>query len=426
MGRNDLLIRASRHYEGAMLAFIRQATSSFKSHSTQTNRFVLVPIKEPPGQPFEWVIANCPARLDLAGGWSDTPPITYECTGGSCVTNVAILVNGKKPIGAKARVLKTASSPTDQPLFIKVVMQQDSNDSTDQSTSFIFTDLNELRDYNQPRAVACLMKAVFVFTRLVEFSSNNSFSLHDQLAAKLNGSLELHTWTGLPQGSGLGTSSILACCVLKIVWYLMGVTVPNETLAYSVLIVEQLMTTNGGWQDQIGGIYGGFKFTRAKNQLPLEINVERVAISEEFLSEVNGRLLLVYTGLTRLAKDLLLNVLRNWYTMSTKIYENVNDLVGNSCRCREALEAGDMTGLGECVTNYRGQKLVMAPGSEPDTVKELMVKLGPFVYGRIFLSFEYAFYFSFEDFTYTSILIFQEIFIFSQDFFFFRKVKLNV
>ena len=33
MHRNDLLMRASRHYEGAMLAFIRQATSSFKSNS---------------------------------------------------------------------------------------------------------------------------------------------------------------------------------------------------------------------------------------------------------------------------------------------------------------------------------------------------------------------------------------------------------
>ncbi len=33
MHRNDLLIRASRHYEGATLAFIRQATSSFASTS---------------------------------------------------------------------------------------------------------------------------------------------------------------------------------------------------------------------------------------------------------------------------------------------------------------------------------------------------------------------------------------------------------
>ena len=37
MNRNDLLIRASRHYEGAMLAFIRQATSCFKKSTADKN-----------------------------------------------------------------------------------------------------------------------------------------------------------------------------------------------------------------------------------------------------------------------------------------------------------------------------------------------------------------------------------------------------
>ena len=40
MHRNDLLIRASRHYEGAMLAFIRQATSSFKTSLSESNVFL--------------------------------------------------------------------------------------------------------------------------------------------------------------------------------------------------------------------------------------------------------------------------------------------------------------------------------------------------------------------------------------------------
>ena len=148
---------------------------------------------------------------------SDTPPITYECEGGSCVTNVAILVNGVKPIGARGRILKSQTSNSDS-LCIKVVMQ-DSKDSADVSeqTSFVFSELTELSDYNKPTAVACLMKAVFVFTKLVEFKTDSSLS--EQLEQKLNGSLELYTWTGLPQGSGLGTSSTLICCVLKTLWY---------------------------------------------------------------------------------------------------------------------------------------------------------------------------------------------------------------
>ena len=41
----------------------------------------------------QWVLAECPARIDVSGGWSDTPPITYEH--GGAVTMVALLINGK-------------------------------------------------------------------------------------------------------------------------------------------------------------------------------------------------------------------------------------------------------------------------------------------------------------------------------------------
>lgn len=40
-----------------------------------------------------YVTAECPARIDLQGGWSDTPPICYEL--GGSVVNIAILVDGK-------------------------------------------------------------------------------------------------------------------------------------------------------------------------------------------------------------------------------------------------------------------------------------------------------------------------------------------
>jgi len=43
----------------------------------------------------KWVTAECPARVDVAGGWSDTAPITYERAG--AVVNVAITVDGKVP-----------------------------------------------------------------------------------------------------------------------------------------------------------------------------------------------------------------------------------------------------------------------------------------------------------------------------------------
>lgn len=195
---------------------------------------------------LNWVEACSPARLDLAGAWSDTPPITYECSGGSCVTNVAILVNEKKPIGARASIFNKNSNDA----LIRIIMQNSSDDhDTADMLRFEFTNLNEFRDYNKPQSVACLMKAVCVFTKLVELENHQS--LCEQLKKKINGSLELRTWTGLPHGSGLGTSSILIGCVLKVIWYFLGVTVSNETLSYSILIVEQLMTTSNSKMLQI-------------------------------------------------------------------------------------------------------------------------------------------------------------------------------
>lgn len=112
------------------------------------------------------------------------------------------------------------------------------------TTNLVFTHLDELRDYNKPQAIACLMKACLVFTKLVELNNDDGENLSSQLVRKLGGSLELHTWTGLPHGSGLGTSSILAGCVLKALWRLMNVDVSNESLSYAILVVEQIMTTS--------------------------------------------------------------------------------------------------------------------------------------------------------------------------------------
>ena len=64
------LIRAARHYDGASQILVKQAVMTGK-------RFIRIQDGQavPTGT---WVIAECPARVDLSGAWSDTPPITYE------------------------------------------------------------------------------------------------------------------------------------------------------------------------------------------------------------------------------------------------------------------------------------------------------------------------------------------------------------
>ena len=43
--------------------------------------------------------------MDLAGGWTDTPPVSFEA--GGAVTNIALLVDGVRPIGAACEITDT-------------------------------------------------------------------------------------------------------------------------------------------------------------------------------------------------------------------------------------------------------------------------------------------------------------------------------
>lgn len=49
----------------------------------------------------------------------------------------------------------------------------------------------------------------------------------------------------------------------------------------------------------------GIKIGRSRAQLPLKVEVEEITVPEGFVQTLNDHLLLVYTGKTRLARNLL-------------------------------------------------------------------------------------------------------------------------
>ena len=69
--------------------------------------------------------------------------------------------------------------------------------------------------------------------------------------------LKITLLCAVPKGSGLGTSSILGAVMLAPFSRFFGRPVVMDELIRQVLQVEQMLTTGGGWQDQIGGAVGG-------------------------------------------------------------------------------------------------------------------------------------------------------------------------
>ncbi|XP_072528529.1 L-fucose kinase isoform X3 [Salminus brasiliensis] len=300
LNRPDLLVRAARHYEGAGQILLRKAVMS-------AHDFVFIGQSEMPSM-GEWQEVECPARLDLSGGWSDTPPIAFEL--GGVVVNVAVKVDGKRPIGARVRripkphlVLVSTSGPPDCSVTTETVCEV----------------LADLKDHCQPHAPGALLKAVCVCSDVVCLSS--PLSLEQQLMQRWGGGLELHSWSLLPHGSGLGTSSILAGAVLAGVYRCTGRSYDTSSLIHAVLHQEQILTTGGGWQDQVGGLVGGVKVARSRATLPLRVDVEQLCLPQDFRSALQERLLLIYTGKTRLARNLLqVCILMTWYETGTVGY----------------------------------------------------------------------------------------------------------
>ena len=52
----------------------------------------------------------------------------------------------------------------------------------------------------------------------------------------------------------------------------MGYEYDADSIVHSVLILEQLLTTGGGWQDQVGGLLPGFKFSVSPNAVPVAVH----------------------------------------------------------------------------------------------------------------------------------------------------------
>ncbi len=169
------------------------------------------------------VTVECPVRLDLSGGWTDTPPICYE-HGGS-VLNVAITINGQRPIGARAKLVESTSLP-----FITFILKGDHE--KDDKIYELYT-LAQFTDYNQPQRPCALLKTCCIFTGIIDINTTQEITLSEQLKKKLLGySLVLEAWSNVPVGSGLGTSSILAGAILLALWNVIG----NENISDSMII----------------------------------------------------------------------------------------------------------------------------------------------------------------------------------------------
>jgi fucokinase len=148
-----------------------------------------------------------------------------------------------------------------------------------------------------------------------------------------------------------------------------------------VLCLEQMLTTGGGWQDQVGGLTGGIKLVTTPPGLPQCITVEPARMSPAVAEAFRRRLLLVYTGQQRLAKNLLRAITGRWMARDRQMVHHLSEIARLAVTMRDALGEGDLDGFGALLAEHWAINKRMDPGCTNPFIDELFETMKPYIDG---------------------------------------------
>ena len=329
---------------------------------TELRRAIVESVLAEPAAPRRTVLedqivwSRSPARLDLAGGWTDTPP--YCILNGGAVLNVAANLNGQPPI----QVFAKHSSAN------QIIIR-----SIDLGSEERITTYEQIAEYANPRSDFSLARAALAAVGFhPRFAEAGSFrSLKDQLA-EFGGGIEISLVAAVPQGSGLGTSSILAVTLLAALNELCGLGWNRRELIGRTMALEQLVTTGGGWQDQAGGLLRGVKLLESAPGLPQEVNPKWLPEHLFTDGRANRSILLYYTGITRLAKNILQEVVRGMFLNEYRRAVILREIGQNARTGAEAIQRGDWRGLCASVSESWRLNQELDSGTNPPEIASIL------------------------------------------------------
>ena len=307
------------------------------------------------------VWGRSPVRIDIAGGWTDTPP--YCLMEGGNVINFAIELNGQPPLQAYVR-------PSKEP---RIVLR-----SIDLGAMEVVETTEQLTDFMHVGSPFSIPKAALVlagFGRTPDKFGNRTVAepvetLASQLQA-FGAGIEITLLSAIPAGSGLGTSSILASTVLGALNDFCGLGWDKNEIGRRTLMLEQMLTTGGGWQDQFGGVLGGVKLLQTGRGFDQSPQVRWLPNDLWMQPEYRACHLLYYTGITRTAKHILAEIVRRMFLNHHDELNMLREMKAHTMEMYEAIQCNDFVRMGQLVRNTWLQNQSLDSGTNPPVVAQL-------------------------------------------------------
>ena len=300
------------------------------------------------------VWGRSPVRIDIAGGWTDTPP--YCLMEGGNVINFAIELNGQPPLQAYVRPSRER----------RIVLR-----SIDLGAMEVVETTEQLTDFMHVGSPFSIPKAALVLAGFgAPSESGQSGSLQTQLEA-FGAGIELTLLSAIPAGSGLGTSSILASTVLGALNDFCGLGWDKNEIGRRTLMLEQMLTTGGGWQDQFGGVLGGVKLLQTGRGFDQSPQVRWLPNDLWTQPEYRACHLLYYTGITRTAKNILAEIVRRMFLNHHDELNMLREMKAHTMEMYEAIQRNDFQQMGHLVRKTWHQNQSLDNGTNPPQVAAL-------------------------------------------------------
>lgn len=195
-----------------------------------------------------------------------------------------------------------------------------------------------------------------------------------EICSRLGGGIRLSTKVvGIPQGSGLGTSSILSGACVKGLFRFLGREATDDEIYAIVLAMEQIMSTGGGWQDQVGGLTPGIKFITTRPGIHQLIHVEQVKIPVETAKELQERFALIYTGQRRLARNLLRDVVGGYLGGRPESIDALEKMQSVAVLMRFELERGNLDAFADLLNRHWELSRQLDSGSTNTCIEQIFL-----------------------------------------------------
>jgi galactokinase/mevalonate kinase-like predicted kinase len=177
----------------------------------------------------------------------------------------------------------------------------------------------------------------------------------------------------------------MGAVLMAVVHRVIGRSLSSRELFHNVLRLEQELTTGGGWQDQVGGVLAGVKMITTEPGLIPDPRIHYVPADVLDPRTNGGQTLLYYTGLRRLAKNILHDVVGNYLDRDRGAMETLRKIHAFPPLLVEAMAGKDIRRFGELVEVGWNLKKEIDPDSTTEVIEEILGRARPYLHGASIL-----------------------------------------